>query len=119
MEIDEISEKVIDSAIAIHRGLDPGLLECAYETVLAASFQRMDLKVDRQMPVDIHYDGMRVRQIGRVHGKELLTYLRLINQPVGLLLNFSGATMKEGLRRVVNGYRHPHPQSPSASPVSA
>ena len=117
MEIDEISEKVIDSAIAIHRGLGPGLLESVYETVLAASLQRMDLKVDRQMPVDIHYDGMRVEQISRVHGKELLTYLRLTNQPVGLLLNFSGATMKEGLSRVVNGYRHP--QSPSASPVSA
>lgn len=55
-----------------------------------------------------------VEQISRAHGKQLLTYLRLTNQPVGLLLNFSGATMKEGIRRVVNDYRQP--QSPSASP---
>jgi len=135
MEIDEISEKVIDSAIAIHRGLGPGLLESVYETVLAASLQRARLKVDRQKPVDIQYDGMRfeaafridllvedrlvveiksVEQISRAHGKQLLTYLRLTNQSVGLLLNFSGATMKEGIKRVVNDYRQP--QSPSASP---
>lgn len=93
------------------------------------------MQVDRQKPVDILYDGMRfeaafridlliegrlvveiksVEQISRAHGKQLLTYLRLTNQPVGLLLNFSGATMKEGIRRVVNDYRQP--QSPSASP---
>jgi len=76
-----------------------------------------------QVPVDIEYDGMRfpgafkidllvddrliveiksVENFGRAHAKQLLTYLRLTRQPVGLLLNFSGETMKEGIRRLVN-----------------
>jgi hypothetical protein len=55
-----------------------------------------------------------VEQLSRAHAKQLLTYLRLAHQPVGLLLNFAGATMKEGIRRVVNDYRSP--TNPSASP---
>ena len=135
MEIDDISGIVIDEAIAIHRGLGPGLLETVYETVLAAALIRRGLKVDRQSPVDIEYDGMRfiaafridllvedrlvlevksVEQLSKVHGKQLLTYLRLTSRPVGLLLNFSGATMKDGIKRIVNNYRQPH--ATSASP---
>jgi iron complex transport system substrate-binding protein len=134
-EIDELSGEVIDAALRIHRELGPGLLETVYETVLAGSLMRSGLKVDRQKPVDIRFDGIvfpaafkidilvedrlvvevkSVEQFGRAHGKQLLTYLRLTGQPVGLLLNFSGATMKEGIRRVVNDYRQP--QVPSASP---
>lgn len=81
--------------------------------------------MNRQMPVDIEFEGLRlpaafradlivderlvvevksVEQLSRVHGKQLLTYLRLLNQPVGLLLNFGGEKMKDGIRRVVNGY---------------
>lgn len=71
---------------------------------------RIDLLIEGRLVVEIK----SVEQISRAHGKQLLTYLRLTNQPVGLLLNFSGATMKEGIRRVVNDYRQP--QSPSASP---
>lgn len=133
--IDDLSGEVVDAAIHIHRELGPGLLESVYETVLAGSLIRSGFKVDRQKPIDIHYDGMifaaafkidilvddrlvieikSVEQFGRAHGKQLLTYLRLTGQPVGLLLNFSGATMKEGIRRVVNDYREP--QIPSASP---
>jgi iron complex transport system substrate-binding protein len=126
--IDHLSADVVDSAIRIHRELGPGLLESVYELVLAASLQRLGYKVDRQKPVDIEFDGMRfsgafridllvdqrliveiksVEQLNKAHGKQLLTYLRLMNQPVGLLLNFAGATMKEGIRRVVNDYRSP------------
>ena len=133
--IDDLSGEVVDAAIRIHRDLGPGLLESVYETVLAGSLVRSGLKVDRQKPIDIRYDGMifsaafkidilvddrliveikSVEQLGRAHGKQLLTYLRLTGQPVGLLLNFSGATMKEGIRRVVNDYCQP--QNPSASP---
>ena len=121
--IDEISGDVADAAIGIHRGLGPGLLESVYEVVLAASLERRGYKVDRQVPVDIEYDGMRfpaafkidllvddrliveiksVENFGRAHAKQLLTYLRLTGQPVGLLLNFSCETMKEGIRRLVN-----------------
>jgi len=126
--IDRISADVVDAAIKIHIELGPGLLESVYETVLAASLIRTGYKVDRQKPVDIRYDGLSfpgafrmdllvddrliveiksVEVLSKAHGKQLLTYLRLINQPVGLLLNFAGATMKEGIRRVVNDYRSP------------
>jgi iron complex transport system substrate-binding protein len=133
--IDALSGEVVDAAVHVHRELGPGLLESVYEMVLAGSLAKRGLKVDRQKPVDIVYDGIRyeaafridlliegvllveiksVERLAPVHGKQLLTYLRLTKQPVGLLLNFSGATMKEGIKRVVNDYRQP--QSPSASP---
>jgi iron complex transport system substrate-binding protein len=135
LEIDEISAQVVDAALDIHRRLGPGLLESVYELVLAAALERRGLTVDRQVPVDIEYDGLRfvaafkmdllvegrliveiksVDSFSKAHGKQLLTYLRLSNQPVGLLLSFSCATMKEGIRRVVNDYRQP--QGHSAAP---
>ena len=122
-EINELSGAVVDECIRIHRELGPGLLESVYEIVLAAALERRGLKVDRQVPVDIKYDGMRfpaafrtdlliddllvleiksVERLANVHAKQLLTYLRLMNRPLGLLLNFSGETMKEGIRRVAN-----------------
>ena len=134
-EIDRVSAEVVDAAIQIHRELGPGLLESVYETVLAASLVRSGLKVDRQMPIDINYDGMRfeaafridllvdkqlvvevksIERLAPVHAKQLITYLRLMKQPVGLLLNFGGETMKEGIRRLVNHYQSP--SSSSASP---
>lgn len=109
----------------IHRDLGPGLLESVYETVLAGKLSRMEYKVDRQRPIDIHYEDMRfeaafridimvedrliveiksVEQLNKAHAKQLLTYLRLTKQPVGLILNFSGETMKEGIRRLVNNH---------------
>ena len=114
---------VIEECIRIHRDLGPGLLESVYETVLAGALMRRGLKVDRQLPVDIEYDGMQfpaafrmdllvenalvleiksVERLGNLHAKQLLTYLRLTDRRLGLLLNFSGETMKEGIRRVAN-----------------
>ncbi len=125
----------MDACIQIHKELGPGLLESVYEIVLAGELCRRGLKVDRQVPVDIDFNGVRHRAAFRVdllvedqlileiksvdslsnaHLKQLLTYLRLMQQPVGLLLNFAGATMKEGIRRIVNDYRQP--PGPSASP---
>ena len=130
-DIDEISGDVIDAALCLHRDLGPGLLESVYETVLAEMLVRRGYSVSRQRPVDIEYDGMRfeaafridlvvddrllveiksVERLNASHSKQLLTYLRLTKQPVGLLINFGGATLKEGLSRVVNDHR------PSASP---
>ena len=124
--IDEISGDVVGEAIRIHRDLGPGLLESVYETVLAGALARKGYKVGRQVPVAIEYDGLRfdaafrvdllvddrlvveikaVEQLGKVHAKQLLTYLRLMKQPVGLLLNFSALTMTDGIRRLVNNYR--------------
>ncbi|HXD03909.1 MAG TPA: GxxExxY protein [Novosphingobium sp.] len=124
-EVDEISSAVLNEAIRIHRELGPGLLESVYEQVLAAALLRRGLEVARQVPVEISYEGMviagafrvdllvgqtlvveikSVEQLTKLHAKQLLTYLRLMKQPVGLLLNFSGLTMKEGIRRLVNDY---------------
>ncbi|MGF7170264.1 iron complex transport system substrate-binding protein [Sphingobium xanthum] len=125
-DIDEISGDVVDVALAIHRDLGPGLLESVYEMVLAAKLANKGYLVERQKAVDIEFDGLHFPGAFRVdlliderlvveiksaelltkaHGKQLLTYLRLLQQPVGLLINFSGATLKEGIRRVVNDHQ--------------
>jgi iron complex transport system substrate-binding protein len=99
--------------------------------VLAANLTELGYSVIRQKPVDIDYDGMRfeaafridllvndsliveiksVERLNAAHAKQLLTYLRLTNQPLGLLINFNAATLVEGFRRLVNDY------DPSASP---
>lgn len=126
--IDELSSVVLEEAIGIHREFGPGLFESVYESVLAGRLRRRGLKVDRQLQVKAVFDGevydpafkidllvdyrlvieiKAVETFNQTHAKQLLTYLRLLKQPVGLLLNFSAATMKDGIRRVVNDYR-PH-----------
>ena len=126
MRIDEITDAIVGESIRIHRELGPGLLESVYEKVLAAGLTRKGLLVAAQVPVAIKYDGLvidaafrvdlliektvvieikSIEQLTKLHAKQLLTYLRLMEQPVGLLLNFSGFTMKEGIRRLVNDYR--------------
>lgn len=75
--------------------------------IFEAAF-RIDILVEDRLILEIK----AVEQLSKAHGKQLLTYLRLMKQPVGLLLNFSAATMKEGIKRVVNDYR---PERPSAS----
>jgi iron complex transport system substrate-binding protein len=124
-DIDRISGDVLDTAIKLHRELGPGLLESVYEMLLTAKLERLGYKAVRQHPVDIEFDGLRfeaafridilvedrllieVKSVDRLHAshaKQLLTYLRLTKQPVGLLVNFGGATLKEGFRRLVNDY---------------
>ena len=131
-DIDRISGDVIDLAIRIPRELGPGLLESVYEAVLAGKLAAMGYRVVRQYPVEIEFDGMRfdvafridllvddriivevksVDKLAPVHAKQVLTYLRLTKQPVGLLINFGGETLKEGVRRLVNYYT---PSAPSA-----
>ncbi|GEM70249.1 hypothetical protein SAQ01S_00150 [Sphingomonas aquatilis NBRC 16722] len=125
-DIDQISGDVLDLVLRIRRDLGPGLLESVYETVLAGKLSAAGYRVARQRPVAIEFEGMRfdaafridlliderllveVKSIERltiVHAKQLLTYLRLTHQPVGLLINFGGATLKEGVRRIVNDHR--------------
>jgi GxxExxY protein len=130
-DIDRVSGRVLDLSIRLHRDLGPGLLESVYETVLAAKLIGHGHSVERQKPIDIEFDGLRfdaafridllvdeqllveiksVEHLNAAHAKQLLTYLRLTKQPVGLLINFGGATLREGFRRLVNNY------SLSASP---
>lgn len=126
MSIDELTSAAIEEAIGIHRELGPGMFETVYETILAGRLERRGLRAERQVPVPIEFDGhafgaafkidilveqrlvieiKSVEQLNKAHAKQLLTYLRLSKQPVGLLLNFSAATMREGIRRLVNDYR--------------
>jgi GxxExxY protein len=129
--IDEISGDVLHAALQLHRELGPGLLESVYEILLAKQLEQLGYKVDRQRPIDINYHNIFIpaafkidlmiddqliielkstEQMHPLHGKQLLTYLRLVEQPVGLLINFGQQTLKEGFKRIVNNYE------PSASP---
>ena len=130
-EIDDITAAIVDASVQIHRDLGPGLLESVYEAVLAQALVKRGFQVERQMPIRFEYDGLvfeegfrtdimvdgqvvvelkSVERLARVHGKQLLTYLKLTNKSVGLLINFGAATLKEGLHRVV------HRLPPSLSP---
>ena len=132
---DLITGKIIDEAIRLHRELGPGLLESVYQKLLARRLEGVGLTVERQKRVAFDYEGIRfepglrvdllvdgvvivelksVKRVKPVYAKQLLTYLRLLDLRVGLLLNFGGETLKEGLRRVVNNYSAP-PSSPRAS----
>lgn len=123
--VEELARAAVDCGFAIHRDLGPGLLESVYETVLAAALSKRGFKVDRQKPIDFAYDGLifaegfrvdlliedrlivevkSVDRIAAVHAKQLLTYLRLLRQPLGLLMNFGGGTFREGVRRIVNNH---------------
>lgn len=124
-ELNEISGKVVDAAYHIHVAVGPGLLESFYEKVLASDLARTGLYVERQKPISIDYNGMwfenvgyadlvvekcltveikSVSEIAVVHTKQLLTYLRLQDHRLGLLLNFGAPYMKDGIKRVINGH---------------
>jgi GxxExxY protein len=130
-ELDDITGSIVDCAVRIHQKLGPGLLESVYEVVLARVLARRGFQVERQKAVCFEYDGIAFENAFRVdllvderviieiksveslasdHSKQLFTYLRLMNLRVGLLINFGGATLKEGLHRIVNQL------PPSASP---
>ena len=122
-ELDDITGAIIVASINIHKELGPGLLESVYEIVLARELERRRFQVERQKPISFEYDGLffeegfrvdllvegrvvvelkSVENLAPVHSKQLLTYLRLMHLPVGLLINFNAATLREGLHRVVN-----------------
>ena len=113
----------MDAAYHLHCDLGPGLLESVYEALLTVRLQEAGVKVDRQKPIDIDYEGIHFRgafvadlilndrllielksveRTAPVHAKQVLTYIRLMQLPLGLLLNFGTATFREGVRRVVN-----------------
>jgi len=121
--VEAISAVVVDCAYRLHVETGPGLFESVYEVVLARMLEGEGLAVARQVPIPIEWKGMRfdegfkvdivvedkflielksVEKLAPVHGKQLLTYLRLRKLPSGLLINFGAATFKEGVRRVVN-----------------
>ena len=114
---------IIEASIAIHEKLGPGLLESVYQAVLPQALARRGLLVEAQRNVPFEFEGMRFQQgltvdllvdgqvvvelksvekLAPVHFKQVVTYLRLLDLRVGLLVNFGGATLKEGLHRIVN-----------------
>ena len=123
-ELEELASVVIDCGYRLHRELGPGLLESAYEAIMADQLARRGLRIERQTPIPIRYDGLElaegfradllverrllielksVERLAPLHGKQVLTYLRLLDLPLGLLINFGGSTFKEGVRRIANG----------------
>ena len=123
-DIEECARLAVDAGFHLHRELGPGLLESVYEALLANRLGCLGLTVERQKLLPLVFDGIAlsdgfrvdllvdekliievksVERLAPVHSKQLLTYIRLAKQPVGLLMNFGGATFREGLRRVVNG----------------
>ncbi|HEX9945912.1 MAG TPA: GxxExxY protein [Allosphingosinicella sp.] len=130
-DLEKLAALAIDCGYRIHHDLGPGLLESVYETLLAAKLARSGVRVERQKPVAFEYEGIRVgegfradllvdrrlvievksvERLAAVHSRQLLTYLRLLELPIGLLMNFGGGTFREGLRRVVSD-RTKHPES--------
>jgi GxxExxY protein len=126
MHESEISGIVIDTAMYIHRRLGPGLLESAYEPILEYELKKRGLRVERQVPVPLVWEeielevGFRadlivegkvvlelkaVEQLASIHKKQLLTYLKITGLSLGLVLNFGGELLKNGIGRVVNDLR--------------
>ena len=132
MEIDDITGVIIDVALGIHRDPGPRLLESLYQALLARGLRQRGLHVECQRLIQVSYDGfdivdafradllveerviVEVKSVDRlapVHSMQLLTYLRLTDLRVGLLLNFGAERMKDGIRRLVNDHK-PTPSSP-------
>lgn len=124
MTHNEISSRIIQAAIEVHRELGPGLLEGVYELCLVQVLSEMGLRVNQQVPVPIAFRGrelgaalrldvivenmviIEVKAVDSLHDNhmaQLLTYLKLTGCKLGLLINFNEALLKNGLRRVVNG----------------
>ncbi len=130
--LEEITAIIIDASIQLHRKLGTGLMESVYETILARELERRGLTVERQKIVTFEYEGMifdeglrldlfvdnrviielkSVEHLSPVHSKQVLTYLRLMHQPLGLLINFGAPILKEGLKRIVNDFPTSEPSN--------
>ena len=120
----EVAKQIVDAAYRVHTSLGPGLLESAYEAVLAYELEKRGLRTVRQQAVPIVYQGTRIEMgfradlivednviveiksveaIAPVHKKQLLTHLRLADKRLGLLINFNVALIKDGITRIANG----------------
>jgi GxxExxY protein len=124
MEINEISSKIIKAAIRVHRELGPGLLESVYQACILIELKRMRIEVQSEVTLPIVYRDQEVEgqlfrldllvenkiivelksvaKIEPVHKKQLLTYLRLAQKPLGLLINFNEVLLKDGITRIIN-----------------
>ena len=120
--LDEIASKVVDAAFKVHSKLGPGLLENAYEACLAYEITQKGLRIEQQKPLPLVYESVKlnvgfridllvedrliveikaVDSFAPIHEAQVLTYLRLMDQPLALLINFNTRFIKNGLRRIV------------------
>ena len=118
-----ITGDIVDAAFRVHRTLGPGLLESVYESALAHELTKRQIPHQRQHPIPAIYEGIQIQTafhadilvdnqvivelksvetIQPVHKKQLLTYLRLANKRVGLLINFNVVLIKDGITRIIN-----------------
>jgi len=128
----DLTPEIIGAAITVHRRLGPGLLESAYEACVAYEPSRLGLRTERQKPLPLVYESVRLDcgfradlvvesrvvvelkckdSIHPVDEAQLLSHLRLLNIPVGLLINFHVVLLKDGIKRMVNNYREPPVES--------
>jgi GxxExxY protein len=126
MTTNELTYAIIGAAMKVHRILGPGLLESAYEVCLAYELERLGFQVERQKPVPVVYEDVKLdcgfradllvegRVLAELKEKEklhpidaaqTLSHLRLLKLPVGLLINFHVTDLKEGIKRIVNNYK--------------
>jgi GxxExxY protein len=123
MKFPEITEKIIVAALKVHSAIGPGVLESVYKTCLTHELKQTGLTVSSEVPLPVVYDGLRldsgfridllvenlvivelkcVEALLPIHKAQLLTYLRLSNKPIGLLLNFNVIHLRDGIKRILN-----------------
>jgi len=123
--LERLARMAVDCGFQLHRAYGPGLLESAYELLFRAELKARGLNFECQLPVPIEHRGVLIENAFRadilvehcllielksteahapVHAKQLLTYLRLMKLPLGLLINFGAASFKDGVRRIANDY---------------
>jgi GxxExxY protein len=123
MNENEVAQQIVDSALRVHTALGPGLLESVYQAALAYELEKRGLRVTRQQAIPVIYEAIRidtgfhadlvvenkviveiksVETVAPVHKKQLLSYLKLADKRLGLLINFNVVLIKNGITRIVN-----------------
>lgn len=127
-DLNDLSSKIIKAAIKVHSELGPGLMESAYHLCMGIELRNMGVKVESEVPVPVTYNGEKVSDeafridllvedkiiielksvetVLPIHKKQLLTYLRLADKPLGLLINFNEVLLKNGITRIINTQRY-------------
>jgi GxxExxY protein len=124
MDLNHLSSQIIKATIAVHKELGPGLLESVYHSCMLIELKAMGIKVESEVPLPIFYRGQKLdgqefrldllvedkiivelksaEKVEALHKKQLLTYLRLAEKPLGLLINFNQSLLKDGITRIIN-----------------
>jgi len=133
--LDGLTRRIIGAAIEVHRRIGPGLLESAYNACLSFELRQMGVRIDEQVPLPVIYRDVKLdcgyrmdfvvedaviievkamEHLAPVHHAQLLSYLRLADKRVGLLINFHVRMLKEGIRRIVNDFPESEPKACNA-----